>query len=467
MDLNSPANDPFPGPTPLEVQAPAVAAEPLAPVSATERIKTLDVLRGFALLGIFMVNMQFFAMPFMRALFDPSLADAPESEQAAWAIVKVFFEYKFISLFSLLFGIGFSVQLLRARARNSSFFPVFGRRVLVLLCIGIAHALLLWYGDILTIYAFVSVGLMATFWMRGKSLLITAVMVFIFGLVLNVGLTSLQVVMHETADRSSTTHDANLMVAPLDDSADQAVDEDSRRRFRDLRGQDFDPSTDAWMEVETNAYKHGPFLEALFVRAVSFGYGLVAMLMTFGWHVLAMFLLGAGLMKLDFFSSRFARWHLMLVLMLLPLGLVLEGLSAFLTWANGHSFGWHLVPAAALHEVGSVAMMLGYVGLWAVVVGRGWSPWLTGAIASTGRMALTNYLLQTVVATFLMYWWGLGWFGDVTRVQQIMLVLLVYPVQVVASALWMRVFAIGPMEWLWRSLSYLRIQPVRRTSIAS
>lgn len=75
-------------------------------------------------------------------------------------------------------------------------------------------------------------------------------------------------------------------------------------------------------------------------------------------------------------------------------------------------------------------------------------------------MALTNYLMQTIVVTGLMYWWGLGWFGDVSRVQQIGLAVSIYIVQVIASVLWFRIFAIGPAEWLWRSLTYLKLQPI-------
>lgn len=447
----------------------AAVTESLRPISATERIVTLDVLRGFALLGIFMVNMQFFSMPFMKALFDPTVATAPPSEQAAWTIVKVFFEYKFISLFSLLFGIGFSVQLLRARSRHAPFVPVYLRRVAVLLCIGLAHGVLLWYGDILTFYSLISIGLLATFWMRAKALIVTAAVVFTIGALLVLAMTAAQVAFNPVDDPSndpaiSAADDAALIESET--SADAPAPQ-PLRRFRDLQPGDYDPSTPAWREVETNALKYGPFSEAVIVRAVSLAMGMVFSLFGFGWHILAMFLLGAGLMKLDFFSAAFAGWHRLMAAVLLPIGLGLEGAVAYAAHANDHSFNWYLVPSAALHEFGSVATMLGYVGLWAVIVRNQWLRWLTSALAATGRMALTNYLTQTLVATYLMYWWGLGWFGEVSRVQQIWIVLLMYPLQVLVSVAWMRVFTIGPMEWLWRTLTYLRVQPVlRRREVA-
>ena len=85
-------------------------------------------------------------------------------------------------------------------------------------------------------------------------------------------------------------------------------------------------------------------------------------------------------------------------------------------------------------------------------------------IAAVGRLALSNYLLQTVVSTGLMYWWGLGWFGEVSRPQLIGLVLAIYAAQVMVSTLWLRVFRIGPAEWLWRSLTYRKPQPLMRTT---
>jgi uncharacterized protein len=119
-----------------------------------------------------------------------------------------------------------------------------------------------------------------------------------------------------------------------------------------------------------------------------------------------------------------------------------------------------MVATTLAHEFGSVAMALGYVGVWSLIVHAGLLQWLTAALAKLGRMALTNYLMQTLVATFVMYWWGLGWFGDVSRPQQIMLVLGIYVSQIILSMIWLSVFRMGPMEWLWRSLSYGRVQPV-------
>ena len=107
-------------------------------------------------------------------------------------------------------------------------------------------------------------------------------------------------------------------------------------------------------------------------------------------------------------------------------------------------------------------MCLGLVGAAGLIVTAGVMRWAVNAVSAVGRLALSNYLLQTVVTTSLMYWWGLGWFGDLARPSQIALVLAIYGLQIPLSVLWLRVFTIGPMEWIWRSLTYLRPQPMRR-----
>ncbi len=426
----------------------------LAPVPLKERIHVLDVLRGFALLGICMVNMQFFAMPLMQAVV-PVTADQPASEQVAWAFVRLLFEYKFVSLFSLLFGIGFSVQLMRARARGGPFVPLYLRRLGVLFCIGLVHAILVWYGDILLMYSVIALCLLATMTWRAGNLIIAATVVLLLASLLMVGLTALQMVGRLMA--SDPAAEVQVEAAPS-----EATGKLELKRFADLSPSEWNPSGDEWMEVETAAFKHGPFLEALLVRAMCYGNCLLYSLFGFGWHILAMFLLGAGLMKLNFFRVDFFRWHVALATVALPLGLAMEGMDVWATWNASAVAGWLEPILGGMQEIGSVVLCLGYVGLWCVIVDRELFRWLTSAMARMGRMALTNYLMQTLIATFIMYWWGLGKFGEVSRVDQVYLAATIYVAQMLFSTVWLKYLSIGPMEWLWRSLAYLQIQPMFR-----
>ena len=226
---------------------------------------------------------------------------------------------------------------------------------------------------------------------------------------------------------------------------------------------EFDLTSEAWRDAETAAYKEGPWTDALGFRSFIYLLALGMTVFSYGWRVLAMFFIGASLMKLDFFATERRAWHRRFCLVGLGVGLPLELANAWLTYVATPAERVDLAFAgAAGHELGSVFVCLGLVGAAALVVaGGGVRPIVTG-LACTGRLALSNYLLQTIVATGLMYWWGLGWFGDVSRVQQIGLVVAIFIAQTLASVLWLRMFRIGPLEWIWRSLTYLKRQPFRR-----
>lgn len=467
-------HEPQPAHDSNEPATPVVSTAPLTPVAERERIAALDVLRGFALFGIFMVNMQFFAMPFMRAMFDPSMADASALEQLSWAFVKVFFEYKFVTLFSLMFGMGLAVQLVRAQRAGRRFRTVYARRLIVLALIGGAHAVLLWFGDILLFYACIGTVLLLCITLSARHLLMLSAATFLIGVLLMTAFSALQVLASTWEQPATAARDVNQaddaeqsdsLTAPTDEETvapETAEPTPPLRGFDAMRAAQFDPSRDVWVQAETAAFKEGTFLEATLFRAIGYAFALIAGVFGFFWHILAMFFLGAALVKLDFFSPRRKSWHIAMVAIALPIGL---GIESFVTWMHYRAdfgFGWHMVPGVAMHEFGSVALALGYAGLICLLVSSGVLGALWRGLACVGRMSLTNYLSQTVITTFLMYGWGLGWFGDVPRSQQIVIVFVVFAGQIVFSVLWLRLFSIGPMEWLWRTITYLKLQPIIR-----
>ncbi|MHC4415790.1 MAG: DUF418 domain-containing protein [Planctomycetota bacterium] len=478
-----------PAPPPALPPAPG----PLGPVTEPERIAALDVLRGFAIFGIFMVNMQFFAMPLMDLLVPAPAGDVAAAERVSWSVVKAFFEYKFISIFSLLFGMGMVVQMRRAEARGRPFAPLYLRRTFVLMGLGLAHGLLLWYGDILFMYSWAALLLFALRRLQARLLLVLALAavllaVGIVGCFGAMGVISQQwqtvpapAAAEKGAPEGSEEPDAAMTdpqpgevddeVAPVESEDQLAPAEDEAaaddrpwsRLTRAMQRAAAEPESDAWREIEVIAYKEGPWLGALLVRSITFG--IILLMVTFGgfgFRIVGMFFLGAALMKLDFFAQKRRRWHWVLCLGGLPLGVSGELLTVWLLFSAGETFGWRMALSDPIHQLASLALCLGYVGAITLVVSGGLLRPFSIAMAAVGRMALSNYLLQTVVATFLMYGWGLGWFGDVSRPRQIALVCVIFGGQILASLLWLRVFSIGPFEWLWRSLTYLRMQPVLR-----
>ena len=196
------------------------------------------------------------------------------------------------------------------------------------------------------------------------------------------------------------------------------------------------------------------------MRSIVYTFILIQMVFSFGWRILALFLAGAALMKLGFFERRRARWQRWCLVLGLGIGLPGEIVA---TWIDHRAdFGsWTWLWASVLHNLASLALCLGYVGLVLVLVRDGRSL-LARGVAAVGRMALSNYLLQTLTATFVMYWWGLGQFGTWERPRLLAFVVAVYVAQMILSVAWLRVFRMGPAEWLWRTLTYLRPQPILR-----
>ncbi len=224
----------------------------------------------------------------------------------------------------------------------------------------------------------------------------------------------------------------------------------------------FDFTSEGWETAETQAYAEGPFTDAFAFRAFTFTFAILMAGFGYGWRVLATFLIGAAFMKLGFFTPEARRWHRRLFIFGLAIGVPCELANAWLTYlAAGENIGLALF-GATLHEPGSLLMCVGLVGAAGLIVNSGVIPRLVQSISAVGRLALSNYLMQTVVTTGLMYSWGLGYFGAIPRPWQIVLVLGIYALQIPLSVLWLRFFTIGPMEWIWRSLTYNSRQPMRR-----
>lgn len=444
-------------------------ATPFGPVRESARILGLDVVRGAAIFGIFVVNIAFFAAP-LAALFDPTAgASQPVRDQVVHLAVRALFEFKFVSLFSLLFGAGMMLQWTRAEAAGRRFVPMYMRRTLLLGAIGLAHALLLWYGDILFMYALTALAVM---WLRRESVRTLVLLGAIFVLVsaglimLNAVVAYLVGVYAPTAEElqvSTAVETVPVAVdagtAPTDGAAGSNWDRVRRAVEAAFEEQDLDRVS----EAETIAYREGPFAVAFVVRAATFGVMFLFTLFSgFLFRVAGAFMIGAALMKIGFFAAERRAWHRKVAVIGLAVGLPLE-LGLAVAWPlERYEYGVLTMIAEALHPLSSAALAAGYLGVLLLLADAGRPRWLASSLAAVGRTALSNYLLQTIVATAVMYWWGLGRFGTFDRVEQITFVVSVFAVQLALSPLWLRGFTMGPVEWAWRRLTYGTGPPLRR-----
>ncbi|MCH2103697.1 MAG: DUF418 domain-containing protein [Planctomycetes bacterium] len=392
--------------------------EHFAPTRASARLVSMDAMRGLAIFGIFMVNIQVMAMPF-EWMMDPSYAQG--TEVWAWGATTALFESNFVAIFSMLFGAGLILQMNSAEKRGASFGPLYLRRLGVLFLMGLLHGTLLFLGDILLLYSVVGLVLFFFRKLQPKTLMMIGAVPLVFALV---GAFCLE-------------YFSEL-----------------------LEGLDAGQDPEAEIQEQLTVRQEGPLIDLLVYRGIGFLFWMILSSFWFNWRVMSMLFLGAALMKLGFFEERRAVWHKRAALIGLSLGLGLEVLT---TWSSWHGeLGLMGGLLAAVHQLSSLGLALGYMGAVALLVHSNSLAWLTGGLTAVGRLSLTNYIMQSVVGNILFTFIGLAWFGERTRWELMGIVCVTFSVQIVLSLIWLRFFRIGPLEWFWRSLTYLKMQPLRR-----
>lgn len=410
----------------------------ITPVAAGQRTGLLDTLRGFALLGILMVNIHLFYQP-VSLLMLGYTGDPTKFTFGIEAIVKFLFEGKFYTLFSFLFGYGFWLFLDKKSDDKANVVPVYRRRMLFLLLFGLAHIVLLWAGDILLFYAiFGFVLIMFRKCSDSATLKWSIVLAFIPALLYLMILLLIRL--------GSATPQGEEMIRA---SFDQSV-----------------ANIKQMIELATNAYSSGTFGEIVSVRIKEFS-SLLGGVFFFYPVALAMFLVGmlAARHKLIVNSGE----HLPFFRKMLWLGLII-GLIFNVLYAISYQrtpFGvtgiWTFVMTIS-HSVGGIAFCAVYIAGFAILTAKGKLRFVFESLAPVGRMALTNYLMQSVISTTLFYSYGFALFGRVTAGQALIIALLIFVLQIIYSKYWLRYFHYGPMEWLWRTLTYMKQQPFRKKS---
>jgi len=149
---------------------------------------------------------------------------------------------------------------------------------------------------------------------------------------------------------------------------------------------------------------------------------------------------------------------------LLGFSLVIFGVMQ--NFAHNWEFAYSMFVGSQFNYWGSILVSFGYIGMVMLIAKSGWIPAVVERFAAVGRMALTNYFMQTIICTTLFYGHGLGWFGQVERTSQVLVVLSIWALQLIISPIWLKYFRFGPFEWLWRSLTYWQKQPMRRVAVA-
>jgi uncharacterized protein len=403
------------------------------PVVEGARIDSIDVLRGFALLGILVMNIQLFAMP-EAAYYNPTAYGSLEGANlAVWLGGRLLADQKFMTIFSLLFGAGIVLMTSRAAARGETR-PVHYRRMGWLAVIGLLHAHLLWAGDILFLYA------------------VCGMLVYPFR-----GLPPGRLLVLGTATVTVAAAVFAGLQASLPYWSEEALAEVTVGAWQPTRA----------IIDEALATYRGGWLEQLPARsATALGFETFLLVIWGGWRAGGLMLIGMALYKLDVFSARRSRrFYGALIAAALIAGIPVEAYGVALDFEFGWALDWSLLRGRQFNYWPSIVVALGYVGLVMLACRTAALRAAARPFAAVGRTALSNYLLQTVICTTIFYGHGLGLYGSVDRVGQLGIVLGVWTVQLIASPLWLRRYRFGPAEWLWRSLTYGNRPPFRRAPV--
>jgi uncharacterized protein len=425
---------------------------PAQPVSGHERIAALDLLRGVAVLGILIMNIVAFALP-LGAYAVPTVMGAAEGlDLVTWYVNHVLVEGKFLAIFSMLFGAGVGLMYDRTRARGGRFGRVHYRRMGVLLLIGSLHGYLLWWGDVLWSYALI--GLLLYFF-RGRAprtLLTWSVFLLLLGGALQLG--------HGTLlERARVAHGELAQATSRGDAVDPGTEQMAMFWGKSQETYDPDPETLA----RTVAIHRGSYGEILRERAplvTQMQFAVTPMFLLP--RLLGIMLLGLFLFRVDVLTgARSTSFYRRLAIIGYVGGLPPSIVSAHSRIASDFDHVQKLLVDAPLAYLGSILMALGHVAVIILIQRSGGLGALRARLRAVGRMALSNYLAQTVLATGVFYGYGFGLFGHLSRFELMGVVVIMWFLQLLWSPWWMARFRFGPVEWVWRALTYGRRPPFR------
>ena len=425
-----------------------------APVEVPARLDAVDMLRGVALLGILAMNIVSFAWP-NQVYSTPTAAPGYTwADLAFWIGNHVVFEEKMMTIFSMLFGAGLVLMSERAESRGASLLKVYYRRIGILLLIGLIHAYLIWDGDILVAYA--CCGLFLYPFRRRSAATLIVLGVLLLSMAVPAWLVGRRMVAY--CEETTRRVDAKIAAGETPSRREKRVHDfwaDARKEVG---------STPEGFEKAIRVHR-GDYAGIVVARAGElFVEHTVGFALALWWMVGGRMLLGMGLMKLGVFSAaRSPTFYRRLALIGYGLGLPLIVADIAISWhyhfftedALGYFTGGWWLP----REASSPLVALGHVAVVMLLYQAGVLPRLARRLAAVGRMALTNYLLTSIVCTTLFYGYGFGLFGRLHRPDLFGVVLLIWAFQLGVSLPWLARFRFGPAEWAWRSLTYGRAQP--------
>lgn len=429
-----------------------------APVAQSERITIIDALRGFAILGILLMNIPGFGLP-PTVAYDPSLLNEYGTINfKVWHFVEWFPEGTQRAIFSMLFGAGIILFMSRQEKRLNGVQPAdyFFRRQLWLMVFGLFDAyILLWWGDILFDYACYGMIMFAFRKLPPKKLLIGAGFCLLMMMAReNRNLYQDKVVIFKgeraaaiDTTKTKLTKDQKASVAAMQEFKENSTKETKTKRMENA----IRKTTGSYADLYK--FRTDMYLDML----IQYLYMSI-------WDVLLFMFLGMAFYKMGIITGQ-ASVKVYWIIAIVGLGLGLA-LSYFrLQPLIKYNFNWYEYTKHLKFDSYTLSRLLRSLGIFAVLMllfKSGWFKWLFALMRPVGQMAFTNYLTQSLICGIYFYGIGFGMYGKLQRVEIYYFVGVIWIVQIIWSHLWLRYFNFGPLEWLWRSLTYWKKQPFKK-----
>jgi uncharacterized protein len=435
-----------------EAAEPAAEAGGAAP--AGRRIEALDFVRGVALCGILLMNITGFGLS--GAYTNPTVSGGADGANLwAWIITQIGFEGTQRALFSMLFGASTILLVSRLeRSGRADAADIYYRRNLWLIGFGMVNAFLfLWYGDILFAYGVTALFLYPFRNLAPKWLIAIGIAGFLAGAAWNGYDTARLLGKHDAYVEAAAARDAHR---PLTEAQQGALTawEEARGEFK---------STPERVRQSVERHRQGYL--TLFWRTAEVNAEIQSWYMyRYFFDIFSMMLIGMALFRLGVLTlERPGRLYWTMLLGGYGIGIAVNLVET--RWVIDHQFSAAAFAQANVsYDLGRLAMTIGHLGALLLFVRSGALGWLRRAFAAVGQMAVTNYLAHSVLCGI--FFIGFGYFGQLERHQLYYVVLAIWVAQLIVSPLWLRHFRFGPVEWLWRTLTYLKRQPFRRTAAA-
>lgn len=389
-----------------------------SPTKGKNRVESIDALRGFAILGILLANILSWSgvrfLPYTEITQWPSF----ETDLIIYKLIGIFVDTKFYTIFSLLFGIGFYFQFHKNRNNQAEFMPIYYRRLGFLMLFGLVHSFF-WSGDILFIYAMV--GFLFTLFrnLKTKNLLIISIISFITPLVIDV-------MMVIWKPGFMVPEKSLALKTYLDIEPTQLIEPFMNGSFWEVTKMNWHNLVWRWFDLLPSGR---PF------------------------KILSLFILGYYLMSTNYFQEKAHSWKRLAIYSVVGLGLTL------LSKQVGGSMGqfprdWNDILYKFLFSFGQINMAFAYISIITILYKTKTGEKMMSGLKFAGRMSFTSYLSHTIFGILIFYPYAMGYFGQFTLWQVEIIAVIIFIVQVFLAKLWLKYYTFGPLEWLWRSLTY-------------